>query len=77
MAEAQEALDLILETNREFRQLASQHHSLDERLLALEGKQHLTDAEQLEEITLKKKKLLVKDQMETLRRQHAGATAHA
>ncbi|MGE0460094.1 MAG: DUF465 domain-containing protein [Vicinamibacterales bacterium] len=78
MAEAQDLKNLLLETNDEFRQLASQHHDLDERLVALESKHYLSDAEQLEEVTLKKKKLHLKDRMEAILRDHrAGHSAHA
>ncbi|MCC7179122.1 MAG: DUF465 domain-containing protein [Acidobacteria bacterium] len=78
MAEVQDAKNLLLETNDEFRQLASQHHDLDERLVALESKHYLSDAEQLEEVTLKKKKLQLKDRMEAILRDHrAGHSAHA
>ncbi len=72
MAEAQDLKHLLLETNDEYRQLASQHHSLDERLIALESKHYLSDAEQFEEITLKKQKLQLKDQMEAIVRHHLG-----
>ncbi|MCC7034007.1 MAG: DUF465 domain-containing protein [Acidobacteria bacterium] len=78
MAEAQDLKTLLLETNDEFRQLASQHHDLDERLVALESKHYLSDAEQFEEVTLKKKKLQLKDRMEAILRDHrAGHSAHA
>jgi len=77
MAEAQDLKTLLLETNDEFRQLASQHHELDERLVALESKHYLSDAEQLEEVTLKKKKLQLKDRMESILRDHrAGHSVH-
>lgn len=78
MAEAQDLKNLLLETNDEFRQLASQHHDLDERLVVLESKHYLSDAEQIEEVTLKKKKLQLKDRMEAILRDHrAGHSAHA
>ena len=68
MAEAQDLKNLLLETNDEYRQLASQHHELDDRLLELESKHYLSDAEQFEEVTLKKRKLHLKDQMEAILR---------
>ena len=58
----------LLETNPEYRELASKHHSLDDRLRELEAKQYLSDAEQFEEVSLKKRKLQVKDQMESMLR---------
>ncbi len=78
MAEAQDLKTLLLETNDEYRQLASQHHDLDERLVVLESKHYLSDEEQVEEVTLKKRKLHLKDRMEAILRDHrAGHSAHA
>ena len=60
----------LLESNDEFRQLATQHHDLDERIHSLATRQYLSEPEQLEEVTLKKRKLQLKDQMETMMRLH-------
>ncbi|MEW6321786.1 MAG: YdcH family protein [Acidobacteriota bacterium] len=70
MAEAQDLKTLLLETNEEFRELASKHHELDDRLQELASKHYLNDDEQLEEVTIKKRKLQLKDQMEEILRQH-------
>jgi uncharacterized protein YdcH (DUF465 family) len=60
----------LLQSNEEFRNLATQHHELEERLHNLTSKSYLSDTEQLEEVTLKKRKLQLKDRMEEiLRRQ--------
>jgi hypothetical protein len=67
---AEDLKHLLIETNEEFRQLASKHHTLDDRLHELETKHYLSDAEQFEEINLKKRKLYVKDRMESIIRQH-------
>lgn len=65
----------LLETNPEYRELASNHHSLDDRLHELEARHYLTDDEQFEEVSLKKRKLLIKDRMESiLREQQSGLT---
>lgn len=77
MAEAQDLKNLLLETNDEYRRLASQHHELDERLVQLESKHYLSDEEQLEEVTLKKRKLHLKDQMEEILRGFREGHAHA
>ena len=60
----------LLESNDEFRQLATQHHDLDERIHNLAVRHYLSEPEQLEEVTLKKKKLQLKDQMENMLRHH-------
>jgi uncharacterized protein YdcH (DUF465 family) len=67
---AQDLKHLLIETNQEFRELASKHHVLDDRLHELEAKHYLSDAEQFEEISLKKRKLLLKDQMEMMLRDY-------
>jgi uncharacterized protein YdcH (DUF465 family) len=64
----------LLQTDEEYRQLATQHHDLDEKLHSLAARNYLSEPEQLEEVTLKKRKLQLKDQMESiLRRQRRAA----
>ena len=61
----------LLQTDDEFQQLAAQHHELDDRLHQM-TRAHLSEPEQLEQVTLKKRKLQLKDRMEQiLRRQRA------
>ena len=68
MAEAQDLKHLLLDTNEEYRQLATKHHELDDRLHELASKHYLSDTEQFEEVTLKKRKLQLKDRMEHIAR---------
>jgi uncharacterized protein YdcH (DUF465 family) len=49
-----------------YEELIRQHHSLDQRLHDLASMAYLTDALHQEELTLKKKKLALKDQMAAL-----------
>ena len=56
----------LMETNEEFRRLASEHLEFAKKLDALEALPHLTHEEQLEETRLKKVKLRLKDQMEAI-----------
>jgi len=68
--DASELKTRLLQSDEEFRSLATQHHELEERLHNLSSKSYLSNTEQLEEVTLKKKKLQLKDRMEEiLRRQ--------
>ena len=52
--------DELLRTDEEFHNLAARHHELDDRLHELTAKHYLSEPEQLEEVTLKKKKLQLK-----------------
>jgi uncharacterized protein YdcH (DUF465 family) len=67
--QSQDVRSLLLQTNEEFHHLAAQHHQLEDRLHELLAKPHLTEPELLEENTLKKRKLLVKDRMEAIVRE--------
>ena len=71
---AEDLKHLLIETNEEFRELASKHHTLDDRLHELEAKHYLSDAEQFEEVSIKKRKLNLKDRMETIMRDHRVTT---
>jgi uncharacterized protein YdcH (DUF465 family) len=73
MAETQDLKHLLLETNDEYRQLAAKHHELDDRLHELTSKHYLSDSEQFEEVTIKKRKLQLKDRMEEIARNYRGA----
>jgi len=68
----------LIAIDPEFRELAREHGRYEQRLSELSSLQYPSDEEQLEEITLKKKKLAVKDQMHAimLRYQKAESTAH-
>lgn len=68
-ADAQEVKNLLLQSDDHYRQLANRHQELDTRLHELSAKHYLTATEQFEEVTLKKRKLAVKDQMEAIARQ--------
>ncbi|MBI4887190.1 MAG: YdcH family protein [Acidobacteria bacterium] len=71
-AEAQDVKHLLLHSNDHYRQLVEQHHQLDHRLHELSGKYYLSSTEQLEEATIKKRKLALKDQMEAIAREYAN-----
>ena len=70
MPDTEETRRLLLSSSDAFRQLSASHHALDDRLKSLSSKSHLSGDEQLEEVTLKKEKLRLKDQMEALVRRH-------
>ena len=68
-AEAQEVKNLLLQSNDQHRQLVAKHQELDHRLHELSEKHYLSATEAIEEVTLKKRKLALKDQMEEMARQ--------
>ena len=70
-AEAQEVKSLLLRSNDQYRQLSERHHQLDDRLHQLTQLPYLTASEQVEEVTLKKRKLALKDQMEQMALEYA------
>jgi uncharacterized protein YdcH (DUF465 family) len=61
--------------DEEYHDLAAKHHELDERLSQLTAKHYLSEPEQLEEATLKKRKLQIKDRMEDLRRRRVDVSS--
>lgn len=65
-----DAKELLMQESEEFQQLSRRHRELDERLEALTSKYLLTEEEKLEEITLKKRKLAIKDRMAHMIRSH-------
>jgi Protein of unknown function (DUF465). len=60
----------LMTSNPEFRELAREHGRYEARLSELSALSYPNDEEQLEEITLKKKKLALKDQMYSMMLQH-------
>ena len=66
IAEAQEVKHFLLQSHDQYRELAERHHALDDRLHELTERTHLSDTEQVEETTLKKRTLALKDRMEQI-----------
>ena len=63
------AKDSLLSNHDEFRKLAQEHLQYSSRLDSLTQKRYLSEDEKLEEVRLKKLKLRLKDQMESIERQ--------
>lgn len=74
-ADTQEVKSLLVQSHDQYRQLSEQHHELDNRLHELTDKHYLTASEQVEEVTLKKRKLVLKDQMEQIARDYVQRLA--
>ena len=65
-----EISQILYDQNPEYRTLVEQHRSLDDRLKELSSRLYLTDTEKLEEVDLKKKKLVLKDRMQQFLKSH-------
>ncbi len=70
MPMADELRHQLLQSDEEFRRLVEQHQDLEQRLNLLSGKPYLNEQEQFEQMTLKKRKLQLKDRMEEVLRNH-------
>ena len=66
--------DELLKTDPAFRDLVNQHQHYEERLTELAHLTYPNDDEQFEEVTLKKKKLQIKDEIYEM--MHNYSVAH-
>ncbi len=71
MSTADAVRDELIKSNPTFRELVHQHQDFEKRLSELAHLTYPNDDEQLEETTLKKKKLLIKDEIYSIMQQHA------
>jgi uncharacterized protein YdcH (DUF465 family) len=74
-ADSQDLRNLLLQNDEEYRQLAAKHHELEDRLHDLSTKHYLSEPEQVEQVTLKKRKLQLKDRMEDILRRYRQRSA--
>ena len=65
----------LLTSHDEFQRLVQEHSQYSQRLESLTQKRYLTDDEKLEEVRLKKLKLRLKDQMQSLETQFQRQSA--
>ena len=66
MSKADTLKEELMASNPEFREMAREHGRYEQRLSELSALTYPSDEEQMEEVTLKKKKLVLKDQMYSL-----------
>jgi hypothetical protein len=67
--------DQLLTGHDQFQRLVQEHSQYSQRLESLTQKRYLTDDEKLEEVRLKKLKLRLKDQMQSLESQFQRQSA--
>lgn len=63
--------DELIKENQTFRQLVRQHQNYEQRLTELAELTYPNEEEQLEETTLKKKKLILKDEIYSIMQSHS------
>ena len=68
--------DHLLASDEQFRKLATEHSQYANRLESLTQKRFLTEDEKMEEVRLKKLKLRLKDQMQSLEQQYRQQTVN-
>lgn len=68
--------EYLIAQDEHYRSLASEHHKYDLRLRQLADLHYPSEDEQAEEIILKKKKLLLKDQMESIAHKYEVSASH-
>lgn len=68
--------EYLFNNDQRFRELAKEHRRFEERLSQLAALSYPSDDELVEEKSLKKQKLYVKDQMELILRQYRSQVGH-
>jgi len=66
----------LMSSNLEFRRLADEHHQYEGKLQELQTHHYLSEQDLVEEAVLKKKKLHLKDEMNTLIRNFRNELSH-
>lgn len=66
MMKEEEIKEYLISENAEFRRLCEEHKHYEGRLNELLNRHHMTEQDRLQEIHLKKKKLHLKDQMNSM-----------
>ena len=66
MMKEEEIKEQLMASSADFRRLAEEHYQYEGKLQEINNRQHLSEQDHLEEITLKKKKLQLKDQMNSM-----------
>jgi uncharacterized protein YdcH (DUF465 family) len=76
MMKEEEIKEHLISSNPEFRRLVEEHQQYEGRLKELHNRHHMTEQELFEEVQLKKKKLHVKDQMNSMIHRFRSELAH-
>ena len=66
----------LMSSSPEFRRLVEEHHQFEGKLQELQTRHYLSEQDLIEEATLKKKKLHLKDEMNLLIRNFRNEMSH-
>lgn len=72
----EEIKEHLMSSNPDFRRLVEEHHQYEGKLQELHHRQHMSEQDHLDEITLKKKKLQLKDQMNSMIQKFRSELSH-
>ena len=76
MMKEEEIKEHLTSADPEFRRLVEEHKLHEGQLSELHGRHHLTDQDHVEEVRLKKKKLQLKDQMNSMIQKFRNELSH-
>ena len=76
MIKEEEIKEHLMSANPEFRRLVEEHKQYDGELEELLNRHHMTEQDRLTEIRLKKKKLQLKDQMNSMIQKYRNELTH-
>ena len=76
MMKEEEIKEHLISSNPEFRRLAEEHKHYEGKLEELQNRHHMTEQDHIEEVQLKKKKLHLKDQMNSMIQKFRNELSH-
>ena len=76
MMKEEEIKERLISSNPEFRRLVEEHRVYEGKLEELHNRHHMSEQDHLEEVQLKKKKLHLKDQMNSMIQKFRSELAH-
>jgi hypothetical protein len=77
LSERDDVKQALLRSSEDFRQLVSEHQALDQQIRNMATHAFLTDEQQFHEVSLKKRKLALKDQIEAMVRSRRNGAVSA
>jgi len=76
MMKEEEIKEHLMSANPEFRRLVEEHKQYEGQLNDLHNRHHMTEQDRIEEVRLKKKKLHLKDQMNSMIQKFRNELSH-